>query len=40
MCYSGRGGWAELWGQGATPVNRLAGRVVPTLGAEAFFELT
>jgi hypothetical protein len=38
--YSGRGSWAELWGQGAAPLNRLARRLIPKLGTQAFFDLT
>jgi hypothetical protein len=39
MAYSGHGGWRELRREGTGPLAGLAGRLVPTLGTEEFFEL-
>lgn len=40
MRYTGQGGWKPLWDQGTRPLAALVDRLIPTLGSEAFFELT
>ena len=39
MTYTGHGGWRELWSVGTEPLDKLANRLVPTLGTDEFFEL-